>query len=138
MKDSPGRTRKPSKLSKSVNRHLHAYATAAGAAGVAMLALSQPADAKVVHTVVNATIGGPEFQGSTSYDLDLNNAGTVDFTINFSFIDSDGLFLLNLRVDPAQSQNAVWAVSCGGGPCADDVPGNTVIDSNRHLKTSLS
>jgi hypothetical protein len=41
-------SRKASKLSESLRRHLNAYALAASAAGVGMLALTQHAEAKIV------------------------------------------------------------------------------------------
>jgi hypothetical protein len=45
--------RKPSTLSESVQRHVNAYAMAATAAGVSMLALTQPAQARIVYTHAN-------------------------------------------------------------------------------------
>ena len=48
MKPQPPKT--PSKLSDSVHHQLSLYALAASAAGVGVLALAQPADAKIVYT----------------------------------------------------------------------------------------
>jgi hypothetical protein len=56
--------------------HLHAYALAAGAAGVSLLALVQPSEAEIVYTPVDEIIGR---QGT--YKLDLNNDGIDDFII---------------------------------------------------------
>jgi hypothetical protein len=68
-----GRT--PSKLSESVHQRLNAYALAASAAGVGVLALTQPAEAKIVYTPVHVVL----YRGSLA--LDLNNDGMVDFTL---------------------------------------------------------
>jgi hypothetical protein len=74
MKPQPPRT--PSKLSNSVHHQLNVYALAASAAGVGLLALAQPAEAKVVYTKTHQVIG---FNGI--YDLDLTHDATVDFLI---------------------------------------------------------
>jgi hypothetical protein len=52
------------------------YALAAGAAGVGVLALTQPAEAKIVYTPANVHIGVGKH-----YHLDLNHDGATDFTI---------------------------------------------------------
>ncbi len=60
-------SRKPSTLSESLQRHLNAYALAASAAGVGMLALAQPAEAKIVYHRTHHVIGpvGPIILAST-------------------------------------------------------------------------
>ena len=68
--------RSPSKLSDSVHLQLSAYALAAGAAGVGMLALAQPAEAKIVYTKTHMVIAGAE-----QYYLDLNHDKITDFTV---------------------------------------------------------
>ena len=73
MKRSPG-TRKTSNLSTSVHQQLNAYALAASAAGVGMLALTQPAEAKIVYTPAHVVIGAP-------IPLDLNHDGIADFYV---------------------------------------------------------
>jgi hypothetical protein len=74
-------SRKPSNLSESLQRHLNAYALAASAAGVAALALAQPAEAKIVYTPAHAKFGR-----NTEVLLDLNHDGITDFHLinNFS------------------------------------------------------
>jgi hypothetical protein len=76
MKHSSG-PRKTANLSESVHQQLNAYAIAAGAAGVGMLALAQPSEAKVVYTPVHHVI-----LRQSSFGLDLNHDGKVDFEIN--------------------------------------------------------
>ncbi len=48
--DSMQRPRIPSKLSDSLHQRLNSYALAASAAGVGLLALVQPAQAKIIYT----------------------------------------------------------------------------------------
>jgi hypothetical protein len=52
------------------------YTLAAGAAGVCILALAQPAEAKIVYTPANIRLGMNQH-----YDLDLNHDGITDFSI---------------------------------------------------------
>jgi hypothetical protein len=52
MKQSARVSRTPSNLSDSVHQHLNMYALAASAAGVGVLALVQPANARIVYTHV--------------------------------------------------------------------------------------
>ena len=55
------------------------YALAASAAGVTLLALSQPPAAKIVYTAVHKV-----HRKNNSYQLDLNRDGITDFTIKNS------------------------------------------------------
>jgi hypothetical protein len=78
MKPSP-RPRTTVELSKSLHRQLNAYAIAAGAAGVGMLALAQPAEAKIVYTPAHVVL--TTVYPHTSYNLDLNHEGINDFRL---------------------------------------------------------
>jgi hypothetical protein len=49
--------RKTACLSKSVHQQLNMYAIAAGAAGVGVLALAGPAEAKIIYTQTHVVIG---------------------------------------------------------------------------------
>jgi hypothetical protein len=62
-------------LSESLNHRLSQYAFAAGAAGVGVLALSQPVEAKVVYTRTHEVIK----LGSEQVSIDLNHDGIIDF-----------------------------------------------------------
>jgi hypothetical protein len=73
---SKGQSRKTVKLSQSLHRDVTAYALAAGAAGVSVLALSQPADAQIVYTSANERIGR-----NGQMLIDLNHDGTTDIVI---------------------------------------------------------
>jgi hypothetical protein len=74
------RPRKTANLSKSLSHQLNMYTLAATAAGVGVLALAQPAEAKIVYTKAHKEIGR---YGAPKYTLDLNHDGIADFTINW-------------------------------------------------------
>jgi hypothetical protein len=77
VKPSSRPHRTPSKLSDSVLHQLNMYALTASAAAVGMLALAQPAEAKVVYTAAHHVI----LRGS-HFALDLNHDGIADFYLN--------------------------------------------------------
>ena len=87
-----------------LEKSLSAYASAAAAAGVSLLALAPSADAKIVYTPANITIpinGGPVF-------LDVNHDGTADFSFSQTldnFVDSHPI---RLRVGGKNSSNQIW------------------------------
>jgi hypothetical protein len=80
LPDSSNRTarknRIPASLNPRLDRKLLAYATAAGAAGVAVLALAQPSQAEIVYTQAHMKLKNGAF-----VPLDLNGDGVADFTL---------------------------------------------------------
>jgi hypothetical protein len=79
MKPSPRAPRTPRILSDSIHHQLNLYTLAATAAGIGMLALARPAEAKVIYTKTHLVIAGAE-----RYNLDLNHDKITDFTlVNF-------------------------------------------------------
>jgi hypothetical protein len=74
--------RVPTLLSESLHRQINAYALAAGAAGVSVLALTLPADAKIIYTPAHRVILSGHGHG---YRLDLNHDGITDFIISRSY-----------------------------------------------------
>jgi hypothetical protein len=80
MKRSSGPRKTASNLSESIHQQLNMYAIAAGAAGVGMVALAQPAEARIIYTKANVVIGI-----NKHYNLDLNHDGIKDFTIQNSY-----------------------------------------------------
>ncbi|MGA8763663.1 MAG: hypothetical protein WB562_12425, partial [Candidatus Sulfotelmatobacter sp.] len=66
----------PAPLSRGLQDKLLGYTSAATAAGVGILALAQPSQAKIVYTPANEVLN-PE----TAFRLDLNHDGIIDFTI---------------------------------------------------------
>jgi hypothetical protein len=93
-------------LPQSLHRDLSLYALAAGAAGVSVLALAQPADAEVVYTEVHQIINH-----SQSYAIDLNHDGVTDFTIHNISVRCTRTFsycpVFQLNVTPATPMNGV-------------------------------
>jgi hypothetical protein len=96
--------RTTSKLPDSVKQHLNMYALAAGAAGVSVMALAQPSEAKIVYRPAHIIIGP-----NGSYNLDLNDDEIADFT--FRNINARHAFYRdNLGVIPAQGNGIEGSV----------------------------
>jgi hypothetical protein len=112
MPSGPRKT--ASDLSESVRQQLHMYAIAASAAGVGVLALAQPVEAKIVYTPANVVIG---YNGVETYYLDLNHGGITDFTIHWA--KSIGIYFRHqdLYALPAASNQVVGMKSCSSGFC---------------------
>jgi hypothetical protein len=68
-------------LGQELESKLATYVVAAGAVGIGVLALPQPAQAQVVYTPAHV-----EIKPATTYDLDLNNDGTTDFSFADNFM----------------------------------------------------
>jgi hypothetical protein len=143
------KVRKQSSLSAALENNLSTYALAAGAAGVALMACAQPADAKVVVTKTNIAI--PINGGIVQ--IDINGDGQNDFGISaFAFPTQTCTlpagfaghgkkspplgcpFDDQLVVKPAQAANEVW----GAGKsyyqakfCAAEVARGSRIDRLR-------
>lgn len=66
--------RKQSTLDTKTEKAISEYALAAGAAGVCILALTQPSEGKIVYTPVHQLLGSPG-----QLNLDINNDGVTDF-----------------------------------------------------------
>ena len=96
MKDSSGRFRTPSRLPASLNHRLNGYAFAATAAGVSLLALTQPSEARVVYTKTHQIIGT-----NGIYPLDLTHDGTIDFLIQERGVTFSSSGYNGLAVKPA-------------------------------------
>jgi hypothetical protein len=93
--------RKTANLSDSVHRQLTLYALAASAAGVGVLALTPPAEARIVYTKTHVVIGTNHI-----YDLDLNHDGIADFELkNHSFFTDT--IVATFFALPARANNAV-------------------------------
>jgi hypothetical protein len=123
MKRSP-LPRKTANLSESVNRYLDMYALAAGAAGVTMLALVQPAEAKIVYTRANHRI-----PTNTVFAIDINHDGIFDFEFSYRTASHTSVSSIyaRLRVKGIQRGNKVWAVRSAGHSCAAALPKNTRV-----------
>jgi len=78
MRHSSTGSRAAQEISESLLRHVSAYALAASAAGVSLLALAQPVEAEIVYTPANGTV---PLNGH--FRLDMNHDGTPDFGFYF-------------------------------------------------------
>jgi hypothetical protein len=90
-------------LSESALRRLNAYALGATAAGVGMLALATPAQAKIIYTPTHVKI---PFWG---YDFDLNHDGINDFdiTIGSGGRSTSSIFYMGMDVAGLTNRNLV-------------------------------
>jgi hypothetical protein len=98
--------RTPRRLSAPLQHRLNTYALVASAAGVSVLALAQPSEARIVYTKTHKVIGT-----NGLYPLDLNHDGTIDFLI--------------------QQQGYPFGSSGNNGLGAKEAFGNAVGGSNR-------
>jgi hypothetical protein len=101
-------TRPYSVLPELLQQRLNSYALAAGAAGVGILAVTQPAGAKIVYTPAHKVIGL-----NNKVALDLNHDGKSDFTFQESFFTTTSVgeaHSLKLSVLPAQ-KNEIWGMN---------------------------
>jgi len=110
-------THTPSQLSESLLHRLNLYAVAATAAGVASLASTPSAEAKIVYTPANI----PIVVNGGFVELDLNHDGINDFQFDNVYGNQNS----SLNVGAAQNPNRAWAVSCtadGALYCAAALP----------------
>jgi hypothetical protein len=112
--------RQPANLSESLCHRLNSYAIAASAAGVSVLALAQPAEAKIVYTKAHRQIAL-----NTQVNLDLNHDGITDFRLTDEWgpIDRTGYLSLD-----AFWRNGVWASQAGY--IASALPAGIRVSSN--------
>lgn len=141
-----------SPLSSRLEKNLSGYALAASSAGVALLACSLPADAKIVSTKTNIVV-----PSSGQAQFDINNDGQFDFAlsnVNFKFAPSTctftsqarqgrrkhsgspplgcGPFDFGLQVSPLQAGNEVWQAGTSyGEKCAADVRRGVLVGRGR-------
>jgi hypothetical protein len=104
-----GRKRAAARLNGRLEKRLLSYAVAATASGVAMLAFSPQAEAKVISTLTWIPIAPV----SSVTNLDLNNDGIVDFQISNKLGSKTcGEFssqcYVTMRVLPQNASNAIW------------------------------
>jgi hypothetical protein len=106
----PSRNRKIATLGAALDNKLLAYVAAASAAGVGLLALSQPAEAKIIYTHANKNI-----LPHNTILLDLNHDGIADFRLkDFRNTNSYGSGSGRLSVLPAQKTNGIGGHSVSG------------------------
>jgi len=105
-------SRQPSNLNEWLDKRLLTHMAAAGAAGVSVLAMTQPANAKVVYTPADRplTWHGSDF-------LDLNNDGIPDFGFHVSGLgQSFSYFVVAFKVNRIMSNGVPLAAGVSVGP----------------------
>jgi hypothetical protein len=107
MKLSPRPARKPFSLSSSLHHQLNLYAVAAGAAGVSMLSVAQPAEAKIIYTKADERVFGIDVP------LDLNHDGKTDFYFRSVDVATTPATTLGLVIHPEPPGNAIWVTGKG-------------------------
>jgi hypothetical protein len=126
----PSRPRTTAQFSDSIHHQLNLYAVAAGAAGVGMLALAQPADAKIVYTPASVHIVGKA-------NLDLNHDGITDFRFCASSLSRTCTLagkhppmpiFEDLIIFPAKAVNEIWGhLTLRSSPIASALPAGVRI-----------
>lgn len=107
-----------------LDKNLLAYMAAAGAAGVSVLAMTQPADAKVIYTPTNRTIVADS-------RLDLNNDGIPDYAFhsNFNLCGTCGYFeVQGLKFNEMLSFGKPLAAGVSVGPGGKFNVRGTMVD----------
>ena len=111
MNKSPRSPRTAVDLSRPVHQRLNMYALAASAAGVGMLAVAPPSEAKIVYTAAHIRI-----TPNHTILLDLNHDGKTDFSFrNVLSTTSAGSFRSDrLSIFP-RGANQIWGHKTGAG-----------------------
>jgi hypothetical protein len=122
------------KLKGNLEKRLAAYALAAGAAGVGVLASAPQAEAQVVFT--NTWI--PITPGTSTTNIDLNNDGVVDFVLSatntFRTWSSGEAWRYVVRVVPQAPGNSVW----GAVPSASALASGVSVGSKGQFRAGQS
>ena len=125
MKSSSKGPRSKQQLSESFMSHVNAYALAAGAAGVTIVALAQPSEAEIVFTPANGNI-----PINKNISIDLNHDGTPDFRF-FLYTFAYHSFRGNLNV------HGGGVIGAAGGYAVPLAAGASIGPEQQFFKGSL-
>jgi hypothetical protein len=113
LSSNPSSNPRPlTQLNPVVEKTLLSYAALASAAGVGVMALSQPSEAKIVYTATHQVIAA-----NTTLQIDLNGDGTNDFFLSNRFVASPRGQTSSFRtsaalsINPVAKTNQVWGHS---------------------------
>jgi hypothetical protein len=138
------KNRRPAHLAMKLDENLLSYAAAASAAGVGLLALAQPAEAKIIYTAANI----PIVENAGAVQIDVNNDGVADFSFS-NVAESEvrrqarpplGFYAHSIGVGPAtgQTANEVGAMtSFQGAVCAAELPPKHRIGNGDDFKSGF-
>ena len=124
-------------LAQHLDQRLTAYALAASAAGVGVLALAPRSEAKIIYRNVHHVIGR-----NASYALDLNHDGKTDFTIQN--VEGGGTctttlcnpYFAKLAAQPAAGNGAAGFV-IASAPWAFDLKAGARIGPSQYFRGSM-
>jgi hypothetical protein len=123
-------------LATRLDKHLFAYAAAASAAGVGLLASAQSAQAKIVytHAKIPITVDG----GNVT--IDLNHDGIADFGLSnyyntFAPHHNEGAHQGGVTVGGSQANNAIVQASSKGNVCAAALKGGVAVGAKQTFST---
>jgi len=105
MRNRSNQPRATARINSKLEKNLAAYMAAAGATGVGLLAIAQPAEAKVVYTATNVTV-------TTPIAIDLNQDGVTDFTLGF-VAGIEHSFFVDVTPTKGNSVRGNGSAACG-------------------------
>jgi hypothetical protein len=137
MKPPSRRPRIASLLAQHLDQRLAAYAVAASAAGVGVLALAPQSEAKIIYKNIHHVIGR-----NASYALDLNHDGKTDFTIQnvegggTCTSDQCNPFFAKMTAHPAAGNGAAGFV-IAYAPWAFDLKPGARVGPSQYFRGSM-
>ena len=123
--DTPKRSSSPAHLTGKVEKRLRAYALAAGASGVGLLALTMPAEAKVIYTPVDTTLT------DGTLPIALDNGRKANFILADRFFSNVGQDAWRQRLAVGGSAGASIIVSNNS---AGALASGSIIGSSRAFR----
>jgi len=97
-------SRRPSRLGDSLYRQLNTYALAASAAGVGVLAVTSPSEAKIIYTKADVPIANHTI-------LNLDNGRKGDFIFGTHVVSTTSGIFYGMSVFPIGKKNRIWGRS---------------------------
>jgi hypothetical protein len=141
--DAVNNNQRPARLAPHLDKNLLGYAACASAAGVSLLALAQPAEAKIIYTAANIPIA----INAPAVSIDLNHDGIADFSFINATGGSDavrrrtgerppeGFNFAVLYVLPTQPANEIGAItSFTKAVCAAELLQGREVSTNRNFQ----
>jgi hypothetical protein len=122
---SSGHGRAAVRLRAGLEKSLSAYAAVSAAAGVSLLALNPPAEAKIVYTPAHISI-----LNKKPYPLDLDHDGVTDFLLSNVLWEGSASFVQGVRAGASNPGNGVW----GRGVFAQ----GSWVSYNRHCSSGFA
>lgn len=130
-RSSLSQPRSITKISESLHSRLNGYALAASAAGVAVLALSRPAQARVIYTPANIGIAQ-----NGMVQIDFTHDGTYDFALysDYTGVSSWERSARLIIQKQKHTNNEVWQSVSGMSSFAAALPKNFEVGSNQAFR----